>query len=333
MSDNTSFAASAAPAAPDFARADTLPGQERYVAPIDETPLQDVDSVDESSPATSLWQDAWRTLRTNPLFIVSGLLILFIVFVALFPGVFTHQDPNYCDLEHSLDPSSRAHLFGFDVQGCDVFTRTVYGTRTSLSVGILATLLVVLLGSVIGALGGFFGGWIDAILSRLTDIFLALPILLGAIVVLQMFTTSDSIWKIVLVMTLFGWVSTARIARGAVMEAKNLEFNTASTALGSTPMRNLINHIIPNALAPIIVIGTTSLGSYIVLEATLSFLGVGLPTTTVSWGGDIANAQTILRTNPSVLFYPSAALAITVLAFIMMGDAVKDALDPKSRTA
>ena len=170
-------------------------------------------------------------------------------------------------------------------------------------------------------------------LSRLTDIFLALPILLGAIVVLQMFKTSTSIWKLVLVITLFGWVSTARIARGAVMEAKNLEFNTASTALGSTPWRNLIRHIIPNSLAPIIVIGTTSLGSYIVLEATLSFLGVGLPTTTVSWGGDISSAQSVLRTNPSVLFYPSAALAITVLAFIMMGDAVKDALDPKSRTA
>lgn len=318
---------------PVFDQSSALPGQERYVAPIDETPLQDVDSIDDSAPATSLWQDAWRTLCTNPLFIVSALLILFIVFVALFPGVFTKQNPNYCNLDNSLNPPSNGHPFGFDMQGCDVFTRTVYGTRTSLSVGILATVLVVLLGSIIGALAGFFGGWIDAVLSRLTDIFLALPILLGAIVVLQMFRTSSSIWKIVLVMTLFGWVSTARIARGAVMEAKNLEFNTASTALGSTPMRNLINHIIPNSMAPIIVIGTTSLGSYIVLEATLSFLGVGLPSTTVSWGGDIANAQTILRTNPSVLFYPSAALAITVLAFIMMGDAVKDALDPKSRTA
>ena len=173
----------------------------------------------------------------------------------------------------------------------------------------------------------------DASRAPSADIFLALPILLGAIVVLQMFKTSSSIWKIILVMTLFGWTSVARIARGAVMEAKNLEFNTASTALGSTPIRNLFRHILPNSLAPIIVVGTTSLATYIVLEATLSFLGVGLPTTTVSWGGDISNAQSILRTDPMVLFYPSAALAITVLAFIMMGDAVKDALDPKSRTA
>lgn len=310
-----------------------LPGQERYVAPIDETPLQAVDSVDETKQATNMWADAWRSLRRNPLFIVSAVLILFIFFVALFPGLLTKQDPNYCVLENSLSGAKSGHPFGFDLQGCDIYSRIVYGTRTSLSVGILATLLVVVTGSMIGALAGFFGGWVDATLSRITDIFLALPMLLGAIVVLQMFRTSKSIWKIVLVMVLFGWVGVARIARGAVMESKNLEFNTASTALGSTPMRNLFHHIIPNSLAPIIVVGTTSLGSYIVLEATLSFLGIGLPSTTVSWGGDIANARSVLSTDPQVLFYPSIALAITVLAFIMMGDAVKDALDPKSRKA
>lgn len=311
----------------------TLPGQERYVAPLDETPLQDVDSIDESAPATSLWADAWRSLRRNPLFIVSAVLILFTIVVALFPGLFTKVDPNYCNLDNSLNAPQRGHPFGFDMQGCDVFARTVYGTRTSLSVGILTTLLVMILGTFIGAFAGFFGGWLDAVLSRVTDIFMAIPLLLGAIVVLQMFRTSGSIWKIVLVLTLFGWTSTARIARSSVMESKNLEFNTASTALGSTPLRNLLRHIMPNAMASIIVISTTSLGTYIVSEATLSFLGIGLPTTTVSWGGDIANAQSILRTNPSVLFYPSVALAITVLAFIMLGDAVKDALDPKSRTA
>lgn len=311
----------------------TLPGQERYVAPLEETPLQTVDTVDESAPATSMWSDAWRTLRRNPLFIISAILIVFIIFVALFPGVFTKTDPNYCTLDDSLEPARPGHPFGFDMQGCDVYARVVYGTRTSLSVGILSTLIVVAVGTLIGAIAGFCGGWIDAVLSRIVDIFMAIPMLLGAIVVLQMFRTVTSIWKVVLVLALFGWVSTARIARGAVLSSKNLEFNTASTALGSTPMHNLFRHILPNSLAPIIVIATTSLGSYIVSEATLSFLGIGLPSTTVSWGGDISNAQSILRTDPMVLFYPSVALAVTVLAFIMMGDAVKDALDPKSRTA
>ena len=311
----------------------TLPGQERYVAPLKETTLQTVDTVDESAPATSMWSDAWRTLRRNPLFIISAILIVFIIFVALFPGVFTKTDPNYCTLDDSLEPARPGHPFGFDMQGCDVYARVVYGTRTSLSVGILSTLIVVAVGTLIGAIAGFCGGWIDAVLSRIVDISMAIPMLLGAIVVLQMFRTVTSIWKVVLVLALFGWVSTARIARGAVLSSKNLEFNTASTALGSTPMRNLFRHILPNSLAPIIVIATTSLGSYIVSEATLSFLGIGLPSTTVSWGGDISNAQSILRTDPMVLFYPSVALAVTVLAFIMMGDAVKDALDPKSRTA
>lgn len=312
---------------------DTLPGQERYVAPEEETPLRAVDSIDESAPPTSMWADAWRTLRKNPLFVISAILIVFIVVVALFPQLFTSNDPKYCTLDNSLAGPSSGHPLGFDKQGCDVYSRVIYGARTSVSVGILTTVIVALVGGLIGAIAGFFGGWVDAILSRITDIFYAIPMLLGAIVVLQMFRTSTSIWKVVLVLALFGWVSIARIARSAVLEAKNLEFNTASTALGSTPMRNLFRHVIPNSLAPVIVIATTSLGSYIVSEATLSFLGIGLPSSVVSWGGDISTAQSLLRTNPEVLFYPSAALAVTVLAFIMMGDAVKDALDPKSRTA
>lgn len=281
----------------------------------------------------SLWSDAWGEMRRNPLFwICIGLIAVFVT-MAAFPTLFTRVDPAYCDLKMARQVPQAGHPFGLDLQGCDVYARVVYGARTSISVGVLTTIIVVAVGTLIGAIAGFFGGWVDAVLSRLVDIFLAIPMLLGAIVVLQMFRTSSSIWKVVLVLALFGWVSTARIARGAVLSSKNLEFNTASTALGSTPMRNLFRHILPNSVAPIIVIGTTSLGSYIVSEATLSFLGIGLPPSVVSWGGDISKAQTVLRTDPMVLFYPSLALAITVLAFIMMGDAVKDALDPKSRTA
>ena len=306
-----------------------LPGQERYVAPLDETPLKAVDSMDESAPASSMWADAWRTLRKNPLFIISGLLIIFIVFVALFPSVLTKQNPNYCTLDNSLEPASSGHPFGFDLQGCDVYSRVVYGTRTSLSVGVFATLLVVLLGTLIGAIAGFFGGWVDAVLSRLTDIFLALPILLGAIVVLQMFKTSSSIWKIILVMTLFGWTSVARIARGAVMEAKNLEFNTASTALGSTPIRNLFRHILPNSLAPIIVVGTTSLATYIVLEATLSFLGMGIQPPSPSWGSMLSEARADMARSPWVALFPLLFIVVTILIFNILGDSLRDVLDPK----
>ena len=281
-----------------------------------------------------MWADAWRTLRKNPLFIISAILIVFIVVVALFPQLFTSNDPKYCTAGQLAGrPVCRTHRSASTSRAATCTPASSTVPAPSISVGILTTLIVALVGGLIGAIAGFFGGWVDAILSRITDIFYAIPMLLGAIVVLQMFRTSTSIWKVVLVLALFGWVSIARIARSAVLEAKNLEFNTASTALGSTPMRNLFRHVIPNSLAPVIVIATTSLGSYIVSEATLSFLGIGLPSSVVSWGGDISTAQSLLRTNPEVLFYPSAALAVTVLAFIMLGDAVKDALDPKSRTA
>ena len=312
---------------------DPLPGQERYVAPIEETPLKAVDAVDDSVPPTSMWADAWKTLRKNPLFIVSAILVVLVLLVTFFPQLFTSVDPRDCKLDNSLEAAVSGHPFGFDKQGCDVYARVIYGARTSVSIGVFTTLLVAILGGLIGAVAGFFGGWVDAILSRITDIFFAVPLLLGSIVLLQMFRTSTSIWKIVFTLALFGWVSMARIVRGAVIEAKNLEFNTASLALGSTPGRNLFKHIIPNSLAPAIVMATMNLGGYIVSEATLSFLGIGMPSSVVSWGGDISTAQSLLRTNPSVLFYPSAALAITVLAFIMLGDAVQDALDPKARTA
>ena len=237
-----------------------------------------------------MWADAWRTLRKNPLFIISGLLIIFIVFVALFPSVLTaSRTRTTARSTIPFEPASAGHPFGFDLGGLTYTPRVVYGTRTSLSVGVFATLLVVLVGTLIGAVAGFFGGWVDAVLSRLTDIFLALPILLGAIVVLQMFKTSSSIWKIILVMTLFGWTSVARIARGAVMEAKNLEFNTASTALGSTPIRNLFRHILPNSLAPIIVVGTTSLATYIVLRGTLSLRASACPP---PWSAGAETSQT-----------------------------------------
>ena len=311
----------------------TRAGQDHYVSDIDETGLGAVDAVADEGAPSSMWGEAWKRLRRRPTFWIAAAIITLAALLALFPSLFTATDPKFCELSSSLAGPSAGHPFGFDLQGCDVYARVVYGARTSISVGVLTTIIVVAVGTLIGAIAGFFGGWVDAVLSRLVDIFLAIPMLLGAIVVLQMFRTSSSIWKVVLVLALFGWVSTARIARGAVLSSKNLEFNTASTALGSTPMRNLFRHILPNSVAPIIVIGTTSLGSYIVSEATLSFLGIGLPPSVVSWGGDISKAQTVLRTDPMVLFYPSLALAITVLAFIMMGDAVKDALDPKSRTA
>lgn len=307
-----------------------LPGQERYIDTAHEQ-IAAIDSLDDSTPPTSMWQDAWGSLRKNPIFIVSAVLIVLIVIVALFPSLFTHQDPKYCVLTSSLAGPSSGHWFGFDQQGCDIFSRVVYGARASVTVGVVTTLLVMLIGGVIGSFAGYYGGWIDALLARLTDIFFAVPLVLGAIVLLNTFKTSETVWKVVFALAIFGWTQQARITRGAVLQARNSEFITASTALGASSVYNLLRHALPNALAPIIVNATVSLGTFIVTEATLSYLGIGLPPTIVSWGGDISSAQVLLRVRPEILFYPAGALALTVLSFILLGDAVREALDPTGR--
>ena len=308
-----------------------LPGQHRYIAATDETGLGAVDAVADESAPRGVWGEAWVQLRKRPLFWVSGIMIILAVALAAFPQLFTSVDPNHCELIQSLEPPSDGHPFGFDRQGCDIYARTIYGARASVTVGVLSTLMVTILGTLIGSLAGFLGGWVDAVNSRLTDIFFAIPLVLAAIVVMQMFKDHRNLITVVVVLGVFGWTSIARITRGAVMSVKNEEFVTAARAVGASRTRMLMSHILPNAAAPIIVYATVALGTFIVAEATLSFLGIGLPPTIVSWGGDISKAQASLRTAPTVLFYPATALALTVLSFIMMGDAVRDALDPKAR--
>ena len=310
----------------------TRAGQDHYVSDIDETGLGAVDAVPDEGAPSSMWGEAWKRLRRRPLFWFAATIIFFAITISLFPSLFTSQDPRYCVLSRSLGaPELWSHPFGFDKQGCDIYSRVIYGARASVSVGILTTIAVTLIGGTIGALAGYFGGWLDSLLSRITDVFFAIPLLLAAIVFMQMFKDSRSITMVVVVLSAFAWTSIARITRGSVMSAKNEEFVTAARATGASRARILMNHIIPNSMAPIIVYATVALGTFIVSEASLSFMGIGLPTSVVSWGADISSAQTSLRTNPMVLFYPGAALALTVLSFIMMGDAVREALDPKAR--
>ncbi|OFT67170.1 ABC transporter permease [Corynebacterium sp. HMSC05D03] len=316
---------------PNFEKTTPYPGQEHFVSETDETGLGAVDAVKDESAPSSQWGEAWRYLRRRPLFWIAAVMILVAILLAIAPNLFTSTDPRLCELSKSLAPAEPGHPFGFNRQGCDIYARVIYGARASVAVGVLTTLLVVVLGSMIGAIAGFFGGWIDSVLSRITDIFFAIPLVLAAIVVMQMFKEHRTIVTVVLVLGLFGWVSIARITRGAVVSIKNEEFVQSARSIGASSWRILFSHILPNAAAPIISYATVALGTYIVAEATLSFLGIGLPPTFVSWGGDISDAQASLRVAPAVLFYPAGALGLTVLSFIMMGDVVRDALDPKAR--
>ncbi|MFI1867693.1 ABC transporter permease [Streptomyces jumonjinensis] len=283
-----------------------------------------------SGKPRSLWSDAWHDLRRDPVFIVSALVILFLVIISIWPSLIASGNPLQCDLAKAQEGSQPGHPFGFNGQGCDVYTRTVYGARTSVTVGVCATLGVALLGSVLGSLAGFFGGGWDATLSRLTDVFFGIPVVLGGLVLLSV-VTSDTVWPVIGFMVLLGWPQLSRIARGSVITAKQNDYVQAARALGASHTRLLLRHIAPNAVAPVIVVATIALGTYISLEATLSYLGVGLKPPTVSWGIDISSASPYIRNAPHMLLWPAGALAVTVLAFIMLGDSVRDALDPRLR--
>ncbi|MET8702296.1 ABC transporter permease [Kitasatospora sp. NPDC004723] len=291
---------------------------------------------DKREAARSLWGDAWRDLRRRPIFLISAVLIVLLIVMAIFPWAFTDADPRKADLVHNYlrrpdwTDFFGAGWFGYDGQGRSIYARVVYGARASITVGIFVTAMVTVLGGLTGMVAGYFGGTVDAVLSRIIDIFFGIPLLLGALVLLNAFSVR-TVWTVVVALGVLGWTQIARVMRGAVLTVKQSDFVVAGRALGAGTGRLMFRHILPNAVAPVIVVATIALGGYIATEATLSFLGIGLQDPTISWGIDISSAQKVIRTAPFVLFFPAAALSVTVLAFIMLGDAVRDALDPKLR--
>ncbi|WP_440711215.1 ABC transporter permease [Herbiconiux sp. YIM B11900] len=308
------------------------PTPTHFVAPLEETPLVAVDAVNVGERKSNLWIDAWRDMRRRPMFWISAVIIVLVIIVALFPTLFTSVPPNDdCQLSNSNGGPSGEHLLGFTKQGCDVFSRLIHGTSTSLTVGIIVTILTTVLGILFGAFAGFYGGWLDAILSRAGDIFFSIPYILAAVVIMSVFSAYRNVFVISLAIGIFAWPATARVLRAEILRVKNADYVMAARATGVSNFRILVRHVLPNSIAPVIVVTTISLGAAIVAEATLSFLGVGLPNSTMSWGNDISAAQVDLRTAPQTLIYPSLALSITVLAFIMMGEVIRDALDPKAR--
>ncbi len=314
------------PEALDTTAKEKLPAAEPATVPVP------VDAKPEK--ARSLWSDAWDDLRRSPMFLISAALILLLLVMAAFPGLFTGASPRDGDLSnHYLGAANwtnffGADWFGYDVQGRSIWARMVYGARASILVGVGVTVLVTIAGTLIGVLAGYFGGWLDAILFRLTDVFSGIPFMLGAMVVLTTFT-ERSVLVVVLALAFLGWTTIARVARGSVITIKQADYVTAAKALGASTSRILFRHILPNAIAPVIVVATIALGGYIAAEATLSYLGIGL--SGVSWGIDVSAGKDQLRNAPHVLMMPSVMVSVTVLAFLMFGDAVRNALDPKMR--
>ena len=302
-----------------------------YVAPVvAEQPPTDAINV-KGKPA-SLWRDAWSDLRRRPSFWISLGIVALILLMALWPTLFTQTPPNnQCELGNSNAGPAAGHPLGYTFQGCDIWSRIVWGSRTSISVGLLATIISSTLGLIMGAFAGYYGGWLDAVLSRVGDIFFSIPYILAAVVVMTVFAQYRNVFTLALAIGGFAWAATARVVRAEVLRVKQADFVMASAALGKGRFGTLLSHVIPNAFAPLLVLATLALAGGIVAEATLSFLGVGLGSDVMSWGNDISQAQRSLRVAPMALIYPSIALTITVLAFILLGELIRDALDPRAR--
>lgn len=278
----------------------------------------------------SLGGDAWRQLRRNPLFVVSSALVLVLCVMAARPSLFTGGDPHACDLANSLTRPDGRHWFGFDLQGCDYYVRVVYGARVSVFVGAVATGCALIVAVLVGSVAGYYGGILDALIMRVTDVWLAIPYLLFAIVILGALGSRGLLQVTVVLATLF-WMTMLRLMRSAVLSVKELGYVQAARALGAGDLRIVARHILPNAIAPVIVYATITVGIVIASEATLSFLGVGLQLPAISWGLMIEVAQGYLLQAPHLLLFPALFLSVTVLSFILMGDALRDALDPKLR--
>lgn len=280
--------------------------------------------------------DAWRELRRRPLFWIALAIVAVAAIMAAFPSLFTSADPRFCALDRRLGGPSGDAVFGFDILGCDVFAKAVYGTKNSLLVGALAALLAGAIAMLLGVTAGYFGGWWDGIVSRFIDIVLGLPLLLAGIVFMKRVRnagggTTAVFWSLIIILGVLGWTTAARVIRSSVISAREQDYVAAARMLGASHGRIMWRHILPNAIAPFTVIITMALGAFIAAEATLSFLGIGLIPPSQSWGLDISTARLFMREAFIPLLVPSTFLALTVLAFIVLGDTVREAFDPKMR--
>ncbi|MCW2846278.1 MAG: transporter permease [Marmoricola sp.] len=306
-------------------------------------PTDSVAEPDEPTPVAGEpiegrgpWALAWRRLRKDKVALVSLAVIVLILLAAVCAPLFAHvtgHPPNTQYRQSGLDesglpvaPNSEFWL-GTDDLGRDILVRIAYGARVSLGIGLIATILTVTLGVVIGLAAGYFGGWVDTVLARLIDVVLSMPFLLVAISLVSILGPSMLI--AVLVIAFFSWASVARIVRGQVLSIKEREFIEGARSLGASNTRIMFVDILPNVLAPVIIYASLLIPVVILTQAALSFLGLGIQPPTPDWGGMISNAQGVYQVAWWYLAFPSLALVITTVAFNLLGDGVRDAVDPR----
>jgi len=284
----------------------------------------------------TLRADAWRRLRKNKLALAAIAWIILIILIAITADLWAPRvlgDPINIDTTTasalSLQPPSVDHPFGTDKLGRDIASRVVYGARVSLLVGVIAVAIMVVIGLIAGAMAAYYGGLWDAIIMRTADIFFAFPYVLFAIALIAVL--GRGLQNVFIAIGVLGWPSIARVFRSSILSVKEAEYVDAARAMGASTSRILLRHITPNAMAPIIVYATMSIGGAILTEAALSFLGMGVQPPAPSWGGMLSEARAYMITAPWLMLYPGVAILTTVLAFVLLGDGLRDALDVKMK--
>lgn len=285
---------------------------------------------DGKKRASSYWAVSWNIFKKNKLGVFCLVVVVLLVLVAIFAPLLAPYNPDAQELTNMLKPPSPEHLFGTDEYGRDILSRIIYGCRVSLSVGVVSQVIALVIGFFAGVCAGYFGGKVDAVISFVIQVFSSFPFLLFAIVI--MYALGQGLVNLYVALGLLGWASTARLVRGDVMRLKGSEYIQSCILSGGKSWRIIMRHLLPNCVSTLIVTTTLGIPSAIMSEASLSFLGLGVQPPMSSWGQMINAAQPYIQSSTYYSVIPGIAIIITVMAFNLLGDALRDALDPKMRS-
>jgi oligopeptide transport system permease protein len=291
-------------------------------------PTVEADPLAPEAETLTLWGDVWRKLKRDKRFWIAATMVGIFVLMAIVPFIFFTKDPTACDIHDTALRPSRAHWFGTDLLGCDYYTRVIYGARTSLEVGLIVSSVELAIAMFAGASAGYFGGWVDTVISRFADVWFSVPTVLGAILILTMFHGGGPV-IVALAIAVFAWPDMTRLVRAVVISGKTRGYIRAARTMGESGRRILARHVVPNGIGPVLVFSAYVIGGAVGAEAALTFLGVGLRLPAISWGLQLAVADTRFPELAYLLFFPSLFLCLLIGAFILLGEALRDAMDPK----
>ena len=280
--------------------------------------------------AQSYWAVSWNIFKKNKLGMFCLLIVILLVLIAIFAPLLSPYDPYAQELSNRYQAPGGAHLFGTDEFGRDLLSRMLYGCRISLSVGVVSQAIALVIGFLAGVSAGYFGGWVDSVISFIIQVFSSFPFLLFAIVV--MFVLGPGLINLYVALGLLMWTGTARLVRGDVMRLKGSEYIQSCILSGGSSWRVIMKHLLPNCVSTLIDTSTLSIPNAILSEASLSFLGLGVQPPMASWGQMISAARSVIQSSTYYSVIPGVAIIITVMAFNLLGDALRDALDPKMRS-